>query len=231
MSTQDNNYSLGRATRTATALVMAVVLLGGAAIGRPAMAAESATAGDASTSYLVWQVIGWTIASIILIRMIVLGRRSRKLKKELGYPKGQRVRLWTLEFLEPPLELAILGVLLVHELTTDWQHVAVAILAIVPGILLGRYRAGQMFVAALPEHKAVVVTRTRGEIYALVGIILLKTLENVGENVAFPNWLTLILTAGLIIILVDSTTRVATLHQRYKQSTSELLTDAELQHQ
>ena len=100
MSTQDN-YSFGRRARAAATLGGAgLVMLAGAAVGTPAMAAESATTGDASTSYLVWQVLGWTIASVILIRMIILGRRSRKLKQELGYPKGQRFRLWSLEFLD-----------------------------------------------------------------------------------------------------------------------------------
>jgi hypothetical protein len=51
MSIQDNNYSLGRAARTTTTLGMAgLVLLGGAAIGAPAMAADAAPAGDVSAA-------------------------------------------------------------------------------------------------------------------------------------------------------------------------------------
>jgi hypothetical protein len=51
MSIQENNYSLGRAARTTTTLGMAgLVLLGGAAIGAPAMAADAAPAGDVSAA-------------------------------------------------------------------------------------------------------------------------------------------------------------------------------------
>ena len=51
MSTQDNNYSFGRAARTTTTLGMAgLLLLGGAAVGAPAMAAGSASAGDVSAA-------------------------------------------------------------------------------------------------------------------------------------------------------------------------------------
>ncbi|MAT61991.1 MAG: hypothetical protein CMH41_10175, partial [Micrococcales bacterium] len=51
MSIQDNNYSLGRAARTTTTLGMAgLVLLGGAALGAPAMAADAAPAGDVSAA-------------------------------------------------------------------------------------------------------------------------------------------------------------------------------------
>ena len=54
MSTQEKNYSLGRAARTTTTLGMAgLVLLGGAAIGAPAMAADAAPAGDASVAAAV----------------------------------------------------------------------------------------------------------------------------------------------------------------------------------
>ena len=50
MSTQDN-YSLGRAARTTTTLGMTgLLLVGGAAIGAPAMAADAAPAGDASAA-------------------------------------------------------------------------------------------------------------------------------------------------------------------------------------
>ena len=53
----------------------------------------------------------------------------------------------------------------------------------------------------------------------------------VAENVAFPYWLTLVLTAGLVIILADSTARVVTLYRRSRQSTLEQSTRGELQHQ
>ena len=55
MSTQEKNYSIGRAARTTTTLGMAgLVLLGGAAIGAPAMAADAAApAGDASVAAAV----------------------------------------------------------------------------------------------------------------------------------------------------------------------------------
>jgi hypothetical protein len=51
MSIQEKNYSLGRAARTTTTLGMAgLVLLGGAALGAPAMAADAAPAGDVSAA-------------------------------------------------------------------------------------------------------------------------------------------------------------------------------------
>ena len=51
MSIQDKNYSFGRAARTTTTLGIAgLVLLGGAAVGAPAMAADAAPAGDVSAA-------------------------------------------------------------------------------------------------------------------------------------------------------------------------------------
>lgn len=169
------------------------------------------------------QLISGGLAIIIIIAMVILGRRSRRLKKKLAYPKGQRVRLLALEFLEPPLEIALIGFLIWEELTTDVTHVAVAVIAILPGILLGRYRANQSFVAALPEHKAVVVTHTKGEVFGILVIVIFKVLEGNAEStsITFPYWLTLVLTAGLVIILADSTTRVLTLYKKYREPTPE----------
>ena len=95
-----------------------------------------------------------SIASLIafglIVILLVLSVRSRRLRKQLGYSKRTRLRLLAMEALEPPLELALIGVLLWEELTTDVTHVLVAVLAIVPGLLMGRYRATESFVAQVP---------------------------------------------------------------------------------
>ena len=165
-------------------------------------------------------VIG-ALLVVIIIAIVILARRSRALKKKIGYPKGKQVRLLALLFLEPPLEFLIIFALLWAELTTDFVHVAVALLAILPGILLGRYRANESFVEALPEHRAVVTTHTRGELLGFLAIVAIKVLEGNAENVVFPYWLTLILTAGLVVILSESAARVFALYKKYEDATPE----------
>ena len=155
----------------------------------------------------------------IVLGLIFLGIRSRRLRQQLGYPKGTRLRLLAMEWLEPPLELALIGILLWEELTTDVTHVLVAVLAIVPGLVMGRYRANESFVEAVPKHRAVIVRHTKGEFIGLMVILLLKVLEgNAESGVTFPYWLTLILTAGLVIIFCESTARVATMQGKYRQA-------------
>ena len=155
----------------------------------------------------------------IILVLIFFGIRARRLRKQLGYPKGTRLRLLAMEWLEPPLELALIGILLWEELTTDVTHVLVAVLAIVPGLLMGRYRANESFVEAVPKHRAVIVRHTKGEFIGLMVIVFLKVLEgNAESGVTFPYWLTLILTAGLVIIFCESTSRVATMQGKYRQA-------------
>ncbi len=78
MSTQDKNYSLGRAARTTTTLGMAgLVMLGGAAIGAPAMAADAAPAGDVSAAVASSQQ----------------GKRQVTLKAPSSATKGAKVKL------------------------------------------------------------------------------------------------------------------------------------------
>ena len=155
----------------------------------------------------------------IILVLIFFGIRARRLRKQLGYPKGTRLRLLAMEWLEPPLELALIGILLWEELTTDVTHVLVAVLAIVPGLLMGRYRANESFVEAVPKHRAVIVRHTKGEFIGLMVIVFLKVLEgNAESGVTFPYWLTLILTAGLVIIFCESTARVATMQGKYRQA-------------
>lgn len=62
----------------------------------------------------------------LIIALVILGRRSRVLKKKLGYPKGQRVRLLALLFLEPPLELLIIFALLWAELTNKGTSIGLS---------------------------------------------------------------------------------------------------------
>ena len=132
--------------------------------------------------------VGSTIFIVLLVALVVLGRRSKKLRIQLGYPKGRRVRLIALLFLEPLLELLIVGVLLWQEITTDLLHLAVALLAILPAILLGRYRANESFVEALPVHKAVVVSHTKGELIGFAVIVLCKVLEQQAESASTPEF-------------------------------------------
>ena len=164
-------------------------------------------------------VAGLIVLGIIVV-MLILSIRSYRLRKQLGYPKRTRLRLIALEALEPPLELALIGGLLWDELTTDLTHVLVAVVAIVPGLLMGRYRANESFVEALPKYRAVIVRHTKGEFIGLAVIVLLKVLEGSAEGgtVTFPYWLTLVLTAGLVIIFCESTARVVTIYRKYAAS-------------
>ena len=170
--------------------------------------------------------IGLPLIAILAVVQIFLGIRSLKLKKKLGYPKDkpgwpkrQYVRLLSLEKSEPFLELAIVGFLLWNELTADGWHLLVGLIAVVPGILLGRYRVNESFLEALPEHKAVVVRHTRGELLGLYILIAFKVLEGQAENgvLEFPYWLTLVLTFGLVVIVAATISKVILIHKRYRE--------------
>ena len=174
--------------------------------------------------------ISLPLIAILAVVQIFLGIRSLKLKKKLGYPKDkpgwpkrQYVRLLSLEKSEPFLELAIVGFLLWNELTADGWHLLVGLIAVVPGIFLGRFRAKESFLEALPEHKAVVVRHTRGELVGLYILIAFKVLENINETGAlqFPYWLTLVLTFGLVVIIAATTSKVVVIHKRYRESVPE----------
>ena len=67
------------------------------------------------------------------------------------------------------------------------------------------------------------VTHTKGEVFGILVIVIFKVLEGNAEStsITFPYWLTLVLTAGLVIILADSTTRVLTLYKKYREPTPE----------
>lgn len=180
----------------------------------------------AESTRAMQQLISVPLIIIFVILQIVLFARSIKLKKQLGYPKDkpgwpkrQYVRLLSLEKTEPFLELAIVGFLLWNELRSDYWHLLVGIIAVAPGIFLGRYRVKQSFLEALPEHKAVVVRHTKGELVSLYILIALKVLEQLAEGGAleFPYWLTLVLTFGLVLVVAECITRVFVLHKRYRE--------------
>jgi hypothetical protein len=175
-----------------------------------------AETGDLTAAHSIANLIVFGI----ILGMIFFGVRSVRLRKQLGYPKGTRLRLLAMELLEPPLELALIGIFLWEELTTDNTHRLVALLAVVPGLLMGRYRANESFVEALPEHRAVIVRHTKIELILLSTIVFLKVLEGGAEGgtVNFPDWFSLVLTAGLVIIVCESTARVVTIYRKYAAS-------------
>ncbi len=167
------------------------------------------------------QIVDWVILAVLIIIIFALARRGRTVRKEITPPQGQRVRPIALELLEPILEFVIIGVVLWRDLTTDIWHIIVGLIAIVPGIALGYFRAREYYVRALPEYKAVIVRYSSVGIVLLVIIIALRIFAESTERMQIPYWVTLIVTGLLIIILAESFARVGIMYRWYRRDIGE----------
>ncbi len=154
--------------------------------------------------------------SPLLVVMIVFDLRARNYgKKVLFLPKKHYVSLLWLAVFDPVFEVLFIGVVLWQDLSRDWAHWIAGGIGVVLGYFFARYRTRIMWVRALPEKKAVVVKNSGAEYLALVFLIVVKTIS---ENSTLSNyWLSLVITAGLLMIVSESAIRVGMLFRRYKR--------------
>ncbi len=168
-----------------------------------------------------WILLIWL--SPLIIVMVIFDLRARNYgKKVLHLPKRHYVSLLWLAILDPVFEVLFIGVVLWNDLSRDWAHWIAGAVGVVCGFFFARYRMGIMWVRPLPEKKAAILKNSGSEYLALVFLIVVKT---VSENTSLSNyWLSLVITAGLLMVVSESAFRVGMLFRRYKRE----MTDASL---
>ena len=100
--------------------------------------------GQLPTSY-------WVILGLFIIVALFAQRRQREAKSQLTLATGERVRWLGLEWAEPFLEVAIIGIILWDDLMAGPSHWIVGAIGVVAGIAFGIYRARIMYVRAVPQ--------------------------------------------------------------------------------
>jgi hypothetical protein len=92
--------------------------------------------------------------------------------------KGERIRPLLITLLDPVVSLIIVGPIFWHLTTTNVNHVIVAVVGGVAGLVIAWARAKVMFVRAVHEAKSVILRRSPAE-YALLGLlIVLRLIED-----------------------------------------------------
>jgi hypothetical protein len=161
-----------------------------------------------------WLLLLWL--SPLIVVMIIFDLKARNYGKNvLHLPKREYVSLLWLAIFDPVFEVLFIGIVLWDDLTKDPLHWVAGGIGVVCGYIFARYRTRIMWVRPLPEKKAVVVRNSGAEYLALVFLVVVKT---VSENSTFSNYVvSLLITAGLLLIVSESAFRVGMLFVRYNK--------------
>lgn len=96
--------------------------------------------------------------------------------------KGERIRPLAITLLDPVASVVIIGPIFWYLTTTNVDHVVIAIVGGVVGVVIAWARARVMFVRAVRETKSVILRRSGAE-YALLGLlIVLRLIEGSVKN-------------------------------------------------
>jgi hypothetical protein len=96
--------------------------------------------------------------------------------------KGERLRPLVITLLDPVASVVIIGPIFWHLVTTNVNHVVVAIVGGIVGVVIAWARARVMFVRAVKVTKSVILRRSSAE-YALLGLlIVLRLAEGAVKN-------------------------------------------------
>ena len=173
--------------------------------------------GQLPTSY-------WVILGLFIIVALFAQRRQREAKSQLTLATGERVRWLGLEWAEPFLEVAIIGIILWDDLMAGPSHWIAGAIGVVAGIAFGIYRARIMYVRAVPQFTAVILKRSIAETIAVLALIAVKI---IGDNTKTVSGLvSLAVTAALAMVVAESFTRVTATTIRYRAESAQLaLTD------
>lgn len=159
----------------------------------------------------------FSIFGLVLIIAILRLNRSVAAAGDVTLEPHQRLRPVLMQLLEPPLEIAVVGVVLWDDLTLNAEHLVAGLVGAVPGVVIGVYRARIMYVRAVPQHHAVVLTRSAAE-YVALGIVIAARIvaDNQIDETDQSGPLSLVITALLVMVLVESIARVAAISLRYR---------------
>lgn len=167
---------------------------------------------------ITWILVLCMVPLLVVMTVIDI-RSSRYGRRVLHLPKGQYVRRLVMEVLDPVVEVLFIGVVLWQDLAHDGFHWLAGAVGVVAGYFLARYRAKIMYVRAVPEYKAIVSRRSVAEYLVLVLLIVVKFLS---ESTSLHSyWFSLLITAGLLLVVSESALRVTFIFRRYRRETAE----------
>ena len=163
-----------------------------------------------------WVLLLW-LSPLIVVMTVMDIRGSFYGRRILHLPKGLFVRRLILEALDPVFEVLFIGVVLWRDLTQDPLHWIAGAIGLVGGVIFARYRAHLVYVRPLPEYKAIIVRRSWAE---YIAIFVLITVKISSENTSLHNYfVSLMITAGLVLLVSESAMRVILLYSRYRRET------------
>jgi hypothetical protein len=121
---------------------------------------------------------GSIVVLALLVVIMVLVRRGRMNSANVPLAKGERIRPLLITLLDPVVSLIIIGPIFWHLTTTNVNHVILAVVGGVVGVVIAWVRAKVMFVRAVHAYKSVILRRSPAE-YALLGLlIVLRVIED-----------------------------------------------------
>ena len=84
---------------------------------------------------------------------------------------NERFRTLRMQMLEPLVAIVVVGSLLLTDLERNPMHAIVAVVGAVAGYAFGAYRARSTYVAAVPQHKGVIL-RYSVESFVALGLLV-----------------------------------------------------------
>ena len=164
-----------------------------------------------------------TYSSVLLLVLLVLivresraGTQAAKADPSLVLARNERFRTLRMQMLEPLVAVLVVGSLIISDLEREPVHAIAALLGGVAGFAFGAYRARSTYVAAVPQHKGIVL---RYSVESFVALGLLVVIKLVAERNLLPDGdiFRTVLAALLGFLLVESIARVDVLARYYRR--------------
>jgi hypothetical protein len=174
---------------------------------------------EPSTTALVVSAISLVLLAGVLVADILALRTSRRLARDLHLPKGQWLRRVSSLPFDPAIELLVVGLLLGQDLVENWEHAVAGAIGAAIGLLVGRYRSRLQYVRSVPDLRAVVLVRSREE-YVALAVLALVRIASEQHEIPVVGPLTLLITAGLAIVVAESIGRAWFIYLRYAHDTA-----------
>ena len=164
----------------------------------------------------------YTSSLLILVLLVLIARESRegtqaiKSDPSVQLKSSERFRTLRMQMLEPPVAIVVVGSLLLTDLERSPLHAFVAVVGGIAGYAFGAYRARSTYVAAVPQHKGVIL---RYSVESFVALGLLVVIKLVAERDLLPEGdiFRAIIATLLAFLLVESIARVIILVRHYRR--------------
>jgi len=174
---------------------------------------HSQSLSQSNLVFIAMIVVVIAIAVAVERRLLTL---SRAVTKGSGLPKGHYARVLTTLFIDPAVEIWLVGAILWADLIRNGEHVVAGVFGAAVGLSFGYLRYRIQYVGAVPEHRAVVLVRSRAE-YVAVAALLAVRLAAEQDEIPLTGALTLLVTLLLSACVFESIGRTACILTRYRR--------------